>query len=127
VPVARPARVLIVEDEDALRELLTDYLTSEGYVVSSAANAVAGVAAAREDQPDVILLDLHLPGAVSGADILEVLAREWPIIVISGTRDVDLARVALQSGAFDYITKPFDLLRVAAVVAAAIVHRHGPR
>jgi DNA-binding NtrC family response regulator len=126
VPEVRRSRVLIVDDEDAIRELLTDYLVTAGYDVCGAGTAIAGFAVARERQPDVILLDLNLPGAVSGADVVEAFAREWAVVVISGTRDIDLARVALKAGAFDYITKPFDLRRVAAVVAAAVVHRHGP-
>jgi DNA-binding NtrC family response regulator len=126
VSEARRSRILVVDDEDAIRELLTDYLTSEGYDVAAAGSAVAALAAARERRPDVILLDLNLQGAVSGVDVVGAFASEWPVVVISGTRDTDLARIALRAGAFDYITKPFDLRRVAAVLAAAIVHRQDP-
>jgi DNA-binding response OmpR family regulator len=120
-------RVLIVEDEDAIREILIEFLQSQGYAGEGAGTAVAGMSAARERRPDVVLLDINLPGAVSGLDVVTTLARESPVIVISGTHDSELARAALRRGAFDYITKPFDLVRVAAVVASAVKQQKGPR
>ena len=126
VPAPPPAPcVLVIDDEDSIREVLSDFLVSRGYQVVEAATAVGGLSVARERQPDVVLLDLNLPGAISGADALRALARTTPVVVVSGTQDAQLARDTLALGAFDYVTKPFDLDRVADVVAAAIVHGGG--
>jgi two-component system nitrogen regulation response regulator GlnG len=123
VPGSASHRVLVVDDEGPIRDLLVDFLESQGYVVEGAASATAGGAAARERSPDVVLLDLVMPGGASGLDVVSALARERPVIVISGTHDWDLARTALERGAFDFVTKPFDLARVAMVVAAALCKR----
>ena len=120
MPGSAHHRVLVVDDEGPVRELLVDFLQARGYVVEGAASAVEGVAAARERPPDVVLLDLNMPGAASGFDVVATLARDRPVIMISGAHDKELAREALKRGAFDYVTKPFDLARVATIVAAAL-------
>lgn len=127
VPDATRLRVLIVDDEDRVRELVIDHLTIEGYDVEGASDAMAGLAAARERPPAVVLLDLNLPGAASGFDLLGAFAREAPVVVLSGMRDNDLARAALRQGAFDYVTKPFALTRLSAVTAAAIMQGRSGR
>lgn len=118
-------RVLVIDDEETIRELLAEFLALRGYEVAQAGTAVAGLTAARERSPDVVLLDLNLPGSMSGVEALRTLARSTPVIVVSGTQDAELARTTLQQGAFDYVTKPFNLGRVADVVGAAILHGGG--
>ena len=122
MPDATRLRVLVVDDEDRVRELVIDHLTLEGYDVEGANDATAGLTAARERRPAVVLLDLNLPGVASGFDLLGAFVHEAPVIVLSGMRDSDLARATLRQGAFDYVTKPFALSRLTAVVAAAITH-----
>lgn len=73
----RGVRVLIIEDEEGIRRTLADFLTGCGLEVEEAADAVAGLAAARERPPSVVLLDLNLPG-LSGAEVIPVLARQAP-------------------------------------------------
>ena len=125
VPAPAGSRVLVVDDEENIRELLTEFLGLRGYDVVQAATAVAALAAAREQSPDVVLLDLNLRGSISGVETLRTLVRSTHVIVVSGTQDAELARATLAEGAFDYVTKPFDLGRVADVVAAAILHGRG--
>ncbi|MBI1737380.1 MAG: response regulator [Candidatus Rokubacteria bacterium] len=125
MPASARRRVLVIDDEETIRELLTEFLGLRGYEVRQAATAVAGLAEARERPPDVVLLDLHLPGTVSGVDALRALAQTTRVIVVSGTPDAELARTTLQLGAFDYITKPFNLGRVADLVGAAILQDGG--
>lgn len=125
MPARTRPRVLVIDDEETIRELLTEFLGLRGYEVAQAATAVAGLTEARERVPDVVLLDLNLPGSMSGVEALRMLARATPVIVVSGTQDIDLARATLAEGAFDYVTKPFNLGRVADVVGAAILHGGG--
>ena len=125
MPARDRPRALVIDDEESLRLLFSDFLSLRGYDVETAGTAVAGLAVARERPPSIILLDLNMPGVVSGAEAVAALARVAPVIVVSGTDDVELARDTLQQGAFDYVTKPFDLNHLATIMAAAITHRGG--
>jgi DNA-binding response OmpR family regulator len=105
-----PGRVLVVEDDVLIRELITILLTDEGYDVVCAEESAAALQLAQREQPDVILLDLSLPG-VSGDKIISAY-RLLPnatasIIVVSGRSNLE--RIALQAGADAYVAKPFDL------------------
>jgi DNA-binding NtrC family response regulator len=113
---------LIVDDERQVREVIRDYLDSEGYDVCEADSAIAALAQVKERRPDVVLLDLNMPGAVRGEAIIAALrADHVPVIIISGEHDVELARRTLREGAFDYVKKPFDLVRLRELVEAAIL------
>jgi two-component system response regulator MprA len=120
-----PARVLIVDDEPELREILRESLTARGYVTETAATGAAAITAVRNQPPDVVLLDLNMPGTLDGRAVLRAIGQEIPVIVITSISDVEDARAQLQAGAFDFIAKPFDLERVAAVVAAAVAYHGG--
>jgi two-component system OmpR family response regulator len=111
-------RVLVVEDEDTLAQMLTMAFEYEGWAVQTAADGPGGVRAAREFKPDVVVLDVMLPGF----DGLEVLARlraeaiEAPVLYLSA-RDAVPDRIAgLEAGAEDYVTKPFSLAEVVTRV-----------
>jgi two-component system OmpR family response regulator len=111
-------RVLVVEDEDTLAQMLTMAFEYEGWAVQTAADGPGGVRAAREFKPDVVVLDVMLPGF----DGLEVLARlraeaiEAPVLYLSA-RDAVQDRIAgLEAGAQDYVTKPFSLAEVVTRV-----------
>ncbi len=117
-PDGTPMRVLVVEDEDTLAQMLTMAFEYEGWAVHTAADGPGGVRAAREFKPDVVVLDVMLPGF----DGLEVLARlraaaiEAPVLYLSA-RDAVRDRIAgLEAGAEDYVTKPFSLAEVVTRV-----------
>lgn len=117
-------RVLVVDDEPQIRKLLRVSLGAESLQVIEAANAEAGLAALRQDRPDVMILDLGLPDA----DGLELIPRireisSVPIIVLS-VRDDEGGKVrALDAGADDYLTKPFGIAELLARIRAALRHR----
>jgi len=120
------ARALVVDDEAQVRQLLRDYLADIlGYEVIEAETAVGGLAATRVGHPDVVLLDLNMPGAVDGSSVVRAIAAEAPVIIISAVHSVDVARRTLQDGAFDFVMKPFALSRVAEIIELAIAHGHG--
>ena len=117
--------ILVVDDDQTVRETLVDFFDSLGYVVRSAATATAGRQAAAEHAPDVVLVDLRLPDA-SGLTLLEALRADDPelgVIILTGHADVPTAVRAMQQGALDFLEKPVDLeaLGVAVERAAELV------
>ena len=118
-----PPRVLIVDDEPGIREVLSEHLRQEGYVVETMATGAAAIAAVRERVPDAVLLDLNMPGALDGRAVLDAIGREVPVIVITAITDVNDARAQLQGGAFDFVSKPCRLDHISEVVAAAVAYR----
>ncbi len=113
------ATILVVEDDHSLSEGLAYNLRREGYTPITAADAEAGVALARRENPDLILLDLMLPGG-SGFDVCKSIRAfsSAPIIILTA-RDEDIdAVLSLEIGADDYVTKPFSLRVLLARVRA---------
>jgi len=114
-------RILIVEDDDGIRETLKYHLTTAGYVVSEARDGAIGLRLARTSRPDLILLDLMLPG-MSGMEFCRALRRSSrvPIIMVTA-KDSEVDKiVGLELGADDYITKPFSVREVLARVNAVL-------
>lgn len=125
--VASPAaRVLIIEDEEPLLFTLAHNLKREGYRVLTASRGDDGLRLAREEQPDLIVLDIMLPG-VDGIQICRLLRHDadTPIIMLtalSGERD---RVVGLDTGADDYITKPFGMRELLARIRALLRRTSG--
>jgi two-component system phosphate regulon response regulator PhoB len=125
-------RVLVVEDDEGIREMLKYNLSSAGFSVQEASDGASGLRTARSAQPDLILLDLMLPG-MSGFDFCRALRKtsRVPIIMITA-KDAEVDKiVGLELGADDYITKPFSvrevLARVNAVLRRAAPDANEPR
>jgi len=116
----QPARLLIVDDEDAIIRLLTQFLTSRGYLVCWADRAVTCLAAL-DEFPDirVVLLDL----GVGGTELLRLLKVKRPdidVIMMTGQGEEGLARRSITLGAFDHLPKPLDLSILERLVRACI-------
>jgi len=107
----RAARVLVVDDDSHTRDILDRFLSERGLEVESANDGEEALRFIESYEPDIVLLDIRMPRM----DGIECLARiveddlECGVIMISGEADVDVARETLQSGAADFIFKPFDL------------------
>jgi two-component system KDP operon response regulator KdpE len=114
-------RILVIDDELAIRRFLHTVLSSEAFLLHDAENGHAGLAAAAAFRPDVILLDLGLPD-LDGIEVIKRI-REWsqvPIIVLS-VRERESDKVAaLDAGADDYLTKPFGVGELLARIRAAL-------
>ncbi|MGE5085704.1 MAG: response regulator [Bacillota bacterium] len=119
-------KVLIVDDENAIRKLLRISLEGNGYQVEEAVNAQEGLLKVASNKPDIILLDLGLPDK-SGLQVLSEI-REWsqtPILVLT-VQDAENDKVtALDSGADDYITKPFSVPELLVRMRVALRHASG--
>ncbi|MHB9031839.1 MAG: response regulator [Anaerolineae bacterium] len=114
-------KILIVEDDATLREMLEYNLQRQGYAVSTAADGNAALRQARESLPDLVLLDLMLPG-IDGLEVCRILRRESqvPILMLTA-RAEEIDRVlGLELGADDYLTKPFSLRELQARVKALL-------
>lgn len=114
-------RILIVEDDDGIRETLKYHLVAAGYLVSEAGDGAIGLRLARTSRPDLVLLDLMLPG-MSGMEFCRALRRSSrvPMIMVTA-KDSEVDKiVGLELGADDYITKPFSVREVLARVNAVI-------
>lgn len=115
------ANILVVEDDNAVRSLITTALATFGYTFRYAGNGADAITEAVSLQPDLFILDLGLPD-MDGADIIRKL-RTWtnnPIIVVSARSEVHDKITALDAGADDYLTKPFSVEELMARVRAAL-------
>ena len=114
-------KILVIDDEPSITNLVSAYLKPEGYEVFTAADGNAGLKAARAFKPDLIILDLMLPG-IDGIELLSRLRRESDVYVImltARTEETDKI-VGLSVGADDYVTKPFSPRELTARVKAAL-------
>lgn len=110
-------KLLLVDDEEDIRDILGIVLTDLGYEVMTAANGEAGLALFRTERPPIVITDIKMPG-MDGIEILKAIKREVPeteVIMITGHGDMELAIRSLQLEAIDFVTKPIndDMLRVA--------------
>jgi DNA-binding response OmpR family regulator len=120
--------VLVIEDDLAVRDVLRRYLEQESYDVTVASDGPTGLAAARDLQPDLIVLDVMLP-QLSGLEICQRLRDDdgssVPIIMLTALSETDDRIAGLTSGADDYVTKPFSVkeltLRVGSVLRRSLV------
>jgi two-component system alkaline phosphatase synthesis response regulator PhoP len=114
-------KILVVDDEPSITNLVSAYLKPEGYEVYTASDGDAGLKAARAFKPDLIILDVMLPG-MDGIELLSILRRESEVYVImltARTEETDKI-VGLSVGADDYVTKPFSPRELVARVKAAL-------
>ena len=118
--------ILIIEDEPKITKLARDYLEQGGFRVLVAAQGNTGLAMARRDHPDLIVLDLMLPG-MDGLDVCRNLRRESdvPIIMLTARSDEADRLIGLELGADDYITKPFSPRELVARVRALLRRAKG--
>jgi two-component system alkaline phosphatase synthesis response regulator PhoP len=119
-------KILVVDDEPSISKVVVSYLRKEGYEVYSAADGPGGLKAARTYRPDLIVLDIMLPG-MDGLEVLTQLRRECNVYVILLTaKTEELDRVlGLSIGADDYVTKPFSPRELTARVKAALRRLQG--
>lgn len=119
--------VLVVEDDSAMRTALADNLEFEGYRVACADNGRDGLALALADEPDLVLLDLMLPGqdGVAVCRALRQAGRTMPVLMLTARGQEHDKVIGLDAGADDYVTKPFSVAELLARVRAALRRAEG--
>lgn len=119
--VSQPVRLMVVEDEVPIADLLQYGLTREGFQVACTHTAGAAVVMAAQFHPEIILLDWMLPD-MDGLELCRILSAEYnvPIIMLTARADMEDKLKGLESGADDYITKPFDMREVAGRLRAVM-------
>ena len=116
------ASILVIDDEEIMRDILETLLTREGYSVRLASSAEAGLELARSLPFDAAIVDLMLPGmdGIAALEELKKVNEELPVLMITAFASVETAIAAMKRGAFDYITKPFKNDEVLIVVRNAV-------
>jgi DNA-binding NtrC family response regulator len=121
----RHSSVLVIDDEEVMREILESLLTADGHRVTTAASGEEGLALARSSSFDAAVVDVMLPG-MDGIETMQELKKlddELPVVLVTAFASVEAAIAAMKRGAFDYITKPFKNDEVLVVVSNAVERR----
>ncbi len=106
-----PGKVLVVDDEPEVRQVLLEFLSSRGYDVSVASGGAEAVALVESTRPDLVLLDVAMPG-MDGVETLKRIVAIEPdlaVIMVTANADIGVTSKLLALGAVDYVPKPFDL------------------
>jgi two-component system alkaline phosphatase synthesis response regulator PhoP len=125
--------ILVIEDESHIVEIVRDYLKQAGYRVVTAGDGQTALTLARHERPDLIVLDLMLPGGLDGLDVCRSLRQDpgladVPIIMLTARVEETDKLIGLELGADDYVTKPFSPRELVARVRAVLrrARGHGP-
>ena len=117
-------KVLIVDDERDIRELISDILIDEGFATRLAANSDDAMAAINAEPPALLILDIWLKDSrMDGIDILKHVKRDnpdVPVVIISGHGNIEIAVAAIKQGAYDFIEKPFNIDQLLVVIRRAM-------
>src|SRR3954466_37835 len=117
------SQILIVEDDKVARELLDEILRREGHTVEALPSGDEAIARAGKGDYDLVISDVRLGDSASGFDVLAAFqqrAAETPVILITAFGDVSGAMAAIQKGAYDYVSKPFNVTELAETVRRAL-------
>jgi two-component system response regulator AtoC len=129
VATAKPGtRILVVDDEPDLLDMLTAYFLSSKYEVDTATNGHDALAVVSKQRPDVVLLDIHMP-RMSGIEALKEIMKidqSIAVIMVTGNTQLPITVDAIRNGAFGYVPKPFDFRYLDHLIAASL-SRSAPR
>jgi DNA-binding NtrC family response regulator len=121
------AKIVIIDDESDILDLMTQICRSSGHQVRSFTTGTEAVASIRAEPPDLALVDLHI-GDINGLELIKMARAEFPdtaVIMVTGHGSVETAVEAMRLGAFDYITKPFDVGDLSSTVEHALRRKGG--
>ncbi|BEV69399.1 sigma-54 dependent transcriptional regulator [Bdellovibrio bacteriovorus] len=113
-------KILIIDDEAPIRDVLSASLRDEGYQVSLAHDGESGIQAIRDVQPDIVFLDIWMPGKYDGIEVLNLARKEFPhveFVMISGHGTIETAVKATKLGAWDFIEKPLSMDKILIVIS----------
>jgi CheY-like chemotaxis protein len=116
-------KILVVEDQDSIRRMIEALVTGRGHAVVGVANGAKALEAAMHDRPDIVLLDLNLPGAYDGFEVcrrlrMDPTTRSVPVVIISAQDDADSRAKATRAGATAFYSKPFSPIALLKEIEA---------
>jgi len=114
--------ILVVDDEVEICDLLQSFLAQEGYQVFTATNGVEAISLGKQNELDLALLDIKMPG-MDGIEVfrkLKKVRKEMGVIILTGYGTLGTAKEAMRLGAYEYLTKPFDLGLVKNIIQEAL-------
>ena len=120
-------RILLVDDEPSVVEVLSEYFGGQGYTVATAPNGEEALSTLKKFRPAVVLLDVRMPG-IDGVEVLRrirAIDKTVAVIMVTANEDVGLARETLNIGAFDYVAKPFDFAYLDQAVTLGLIQSGG--
>jgi DNA-binding response OmpR family regulator len=120
-------RILVVDDEQSVVEVLSEYFSGQGYTVVTASSGEEALRTLPEYRPSVVLLDVRMPG-LDGVEVLRRIRgmdKDVAVIMVTANEDVELARETLKLGAFDYVAKPFDFSYLDQAVTLGLIQSGG--
>lgn len=123
----KPAKILIIDDELPIREVLSATLRDEGHQVQSAHDADSGLAAMRSFQPEIVFLDIWMPGSLDGIEVLTTARKQFPaleFVMISGHGTIETAVKATKLGAWDFIEKPLSMDKILICISNILQYQH---
>jgi DNA-binding NtrC family response regulator len=107
--------ILIVDDEQSIREIMTDALERQGYRVKTAKDAEEALLCFEQTRFDLALVDMRMPGKMDGLDLLREVHQRWPavvVIILTAYATMDTAIEAMRDGAYDYLVKPAGISQI---------------
>ena len=116
-------KILVVDDEIAICNLLKDFLTSKGYEVYTALDGQTAITKVKQDRPHIVLLDIMMPG-MDGIETLRAIKKVNPkvaVIMVTAIADNELGLRTLELGAYDYICKPFEVTYLEDVLTVKMI------
>jgi DNA-binding NtrC family response regulator len=116
--MSQKGKILVVDDEDALRTVLSAELSAEGYTVGTAADGVEAVAMLQKARYNLVLLDIRMPN-MNGFEVLKVIKEKHPgtkVIMLTGFADLKNAIESKKLGAEDFVSKPYDLVDLLTTI-----------
>jgi two-component system NtrC family response regulator len=114
--------ILVVDDEKEICDLFQNFLTQEGYQVFTATNGVEAISLGKQNRLDLALLDIKMPGmdGIEALQKLKKVKKDMEVIILTGYGTLKTAKEAMRLGAYDYLTKPFDLGLVKNIIREAL-------
>ena len=112
-------KILLIDDEDSVRQMLAEFLNLKGYQTFEANGGAKGLQIAELIKPEIIILDLKMP-EMDGIEVLKKIRAKdisTTVLMLTGVYDETAARMAIQQGAYDYLTKPIDLTSLESLIA----------
>ena len=116
------AKILIVDDQPGIRQLLSEILKEEGYAIHNAINGMEGINKFEEIKPDVILLDMKMPGmdGIEVLDEIKKLSSDAKVIVMTAYGELEPINHARRLGAYGYVSKPFDVVNLCQIIKTVV-------